>query len=181
MGGLVKEPDLNVSRPPVAQPLSVRRLKHPDPAELALLADLDREAFGPTGLREYDLALMAHAGVLLVAHEAGVRVGACQLMRTVDDAGLLWVVGFYILPAFRHARRGRAFLSEIVSLLPSWGARGLMLTVHPDNVAARRLYRHFGFRRVDSLPEFYGQGEERELLILDPAVESEPAVGGKNA
>lgn len=141
---------------------------------------MDREAFGPTGLREYDLALLAHAGVLLVAEEAGVWVGACQLMRTVDDPGLLWVVGFYILPAFRHSGRGRVFLGEIVSLLPSWGARGLLLTVHPDNATARRLYRHFGFRRVDWLPEFYGQGEERDLLILDPTVQPERAAGGGN-
>jgi len=181
MGRLGKGLDLNVSQPPEAQPhLILRRLKHPEPAELALLAMLDREAFGSTGLSEYDLALMAHAGVLLVAEEAQVRVGACQLMRMVDDPGLLWVVGLYILPGFRHARRGRAFLGEIVSLLPSWGARGLVLTVHPNNEVARRLYRHFGFRRVDSLPEFYGQGEERELLILDPARESQQAVGGTN-
>ena len=143
MGRLGKGLDLNVSQPPEAQPnLILRRLKHPEPAELALLAMLDREAFGSTGLSEYDLALMAHAGVLLVAEEAQVRVGACQLMRMVDDPGLLWVVGLYILPGFRHARRGRAFLGEIVSLLPSWGARGLVLTVRyqiePTSVAYLR-------------------------------------------
>lgn len=161
----------------MAPRVSLRRLQHPDPAELALLAALDHEAFGPTGLREYDLALVARVGVLLMAEESGKLVGGCQLLRTVDDPGLLWVVGFYILPAFRHAGRGSAFFQEVLSRLPEWDARGLVLTVHPDNVTARRLYRRFGFLRVDSVPEFYGQGEERELLVLDPAPIPDPSEG----
>lgn len=114
----------------------------------------------------------------MLAEEAGETLGGCQLIRVADDPGLLWVVGFYIRPAWRRRGCGRAFLEAVVERLGAWEARGLVLTVHPHNVSALRLYQSFGFHRVDSVPEFYGYGEERELLILDPASSKGEAEGG---
>jgi ribosomal-protein-alanine N-acetyltransferase len=41
------------------------------------------------------------------------------------------------------------------------------LTVRPENVAAIRLYRAFGFRRIRLLPGYYEDGADAVLMRLN--------------
>ena len=43
------------------------------------------EAFGETGLRTYDLAVMAQAGAVFLAYVDEEIVGGCQLLRIIDE------------------------------------------------------------------------------------------------
>lgn len=147
--------------------LDIRRLSHPSAEELELLARLDREAFGDTGLRPYDLGLMARAGVVLLAYLQEELVGGCQLMRMADEPHLFWVVGLYIRPEWRSRGLGRQFLQRVIQLLPTLGASGLKLTVDVANEAARELYVRCGFVLLEEVPEFYGRGEDRHLMSLE--------------
>jgi ribosomal protein S18 acetylase RimI-like enzyme len=44
------------------------------------------------------------------------------------------------------------------------GLRRLLLTVEADNVPAVELYRSFGFTQVDTVLDFYGLTEDRDVL-----------------
>jgi len=152
------EPEWDVRLDLVASP-SAERLEE--------LARRDHEAFGPTGLRVYDVALAVHAGRVFEAKlGSGETVGGCQLVRMMQPADTLWLVGFYVLPEWRGRGVGESFLRTLILALPRLGARALRMTVAPGNEAAIRLYRRFGFRLLDTLAAAYGAGEDRYLLEL---------------
>ena len=81
--------------------MKLTRLRSPEHDLLKQLEEYDFEAFGPTGLRTYDLAVMSEAGMVLVAHIDDEIVGSCQLMRVLDEPDFFYVVGFYIRPHWR--------------------------------------------------------------------------------
>jgi ribosomal protein S18 acetylase RimI-like enzyme len=142
----------------------VRRIIRPDGQTLDELQVLEREAFGDLGLRAYDLAVMAEAGMLLVASVNEEIVGGCQLMRMMDDPGCFFVVGFYVRPGWQGRRQGEALLAEVVRQAKSKGATSLLLTVAEDNQRALNLYKKAGFGVEEHAPDIYGSGEHRLLL-----------------
>jgi ribosomal protein S18 acetylase RimI-like enzyme len=144
--------------------MTLTRVRNPGPDLLATLQEYDFEAFGATGLRTYDLAVMAQAGAVLVAHLGPDLVGSCQLMRVLDDPDFFYVVGFYIRPEWRRRHLGRELLRLVAEQSRALGAKGLVLTVAPTNVAALALYTGAGFVEDRFVPRFYGEKEDRHIL-----------------
>ncbi|MFH0917221.1 MAG: GNAT family N-acetyltransferase [bacterium] len=144
--------------------LTVERVHRPDHALLLTLEAYDRRAFGPAGLRTYDLAVMAQAGAVFLARIGGEIVGSCQLLRELDEPGFFYVVGFYIRPEWQGRGLGRDLLLAIAEESRNLDAQGLVLTVAPDNVKAVNLYRSAGFVDEAFIPHFYGEGEDRHIL-----------------
>jgi ribosomal protein S18 acetylase RimI-like enzyme len=142
----------------------VSRVRDPDSRLLKLLEQHDLEAFGPAGLRTYDLAVMAQAGAVLVAKLDGDIVGSCQLMRVLDEPDFFYVVGFYIRPGWRGRGWGRELLRLVAKESRALGAQGLVLTAAPDNVAALTLYKNAGFVEDRFVPDFYGEKEDRYIM-----------------
>lgn len=148
-----------------AQPgLSVKRVRRPSGDLLSELERYDLEAFGLTGLRTYDLAVMAEAGAVFAAYLDGSIVAGCQLMRELDEPDFLYVVGFYVRPQWQGRGIGRAFLLEIERWAHELEADGLVLTVSPGNQRALSLYESAGFARERFIPGFYGEGQDRFIL-----------------
>ncbi|MHB1344607.1 MAG: GNAT family N-acetyltransferase [Thermoleophilia bacterium] len=144
--------------------VDVVRLTRPGLEELAELAAGDEEAFGHTALRSFDLGVVARAGGLFVARVDGQTAACCQLVRTFDEPGVFWVVGFWVRPPWQGRGLGRALLTAVAREVRAAEGFGLMLTVEPDNIRAINLYSSFGFRFVEEAPEFYGPGEDRHVL-----------------
>lgn len=157
-------------RPASAEPewegksLRLVRVSNPDARLLASLEAYDRQAFGSLGLRRCDLAVMAKTGWVLLAYLRDEIVGGCQLIRMSDEPDMFYVVGIYVLPKWRGRGLGHAFLLAVAEDARSGGAAGLVLTVSPDNVKAMALYRSVGFVEEESVPDFYGDGEDRQVL-----------------
>ena len=147
-----------------AVPLAISRVEHADHDLLVTLEAYDLEAFGATGLRTYDLAVMTQAGAVYVALLGDEIVGGCQLLRVLDEPEFFYVVGFYVRPEWRGRGLGRAFLLGVAQETQGFGAEGLVLTVAPDNSAALALYRSAGFVDDRFVPDFYGKGEHRHIL-----------------
>jgi ribosomal protein S18 acetylase RimI-like enzyme len=128
------------------------------------LEGYDREAFGPGGLRTYDLAVMVEAGAVFLALVGDDVVGGCQLMRVMNDPSFAYVVGFYVRPAWQGGGLGRRFLQLVAEECRPMGMEGMILTVAPGNTPAIGLYLSAGFERESFKPAFYGPGEDRYLL-----------------
>jgi ribosomal protein S18 acetylase RimI-like enzyme len=148
----------------MSEPLILSRLRDPDHELLAQLAQYDLEAFGPTGLRTYDLAVIAEAGAVLVARLGQEIVGGCQLMRVLDEPDFFYLIGFYIRPPWRGRGLGRELLQLTADESRALGAKGLILTVAPLNAAALALYLSAGFVQDRFVPHFYGKNEDRHIL-----------------
>jgi ribosomal protein S18 acetylase RimI-like enzyme len=140
------------------------RVRDPDSDLLARLQAYDLEAFGRTGLRTYDLAIMARAGAVFIASIAGRVVGGCQLMRVLDEPDFFYVVGLYIRPEWRGRHHGRELLRLVAEESKALAAKGLILTAAPTNVPALALNEGMGFVRDGFGPHFYGENEDRYLL-----------------
>jgi ribosomal protein S18 acetylase RimI-like enzyme len=144
--------------------LTIDRVRRPAADLLAELEAYDLEAFGETGLRMYDLAVMAQAGAVFVAYVDGEIVGGCQLLRTLDEPGFFYVVGFYLRPPWQGRRLGRTFLAGVAEEIRSLGGEGMVLTVAPENKRALKLYQSVGFVVESLVPQFYGSGHDRHIL-----------------
>lgn len=144
--------------------LRLERIRSPDHELLTTLETYDTEAFGPAGLRIYDLAVMAEAGAVFVARWGEEIVGGCQIMRMLDEPDFFYVVGFYIRPQWQGRNLGRQLLELLGEESRRMGAAGLVLTVAPDNHRALRLYRSHGFVEERFVPHFYGKKEDRHIL-----------------
>jgi ribosomal protein S18 acetylase RimI-like enzyme len=144
--------------------MEIERVRRPGTELLAELAQYDHDAFGPTGLRAFDLALVAWTGRLYVGTVEGQVVSCCQLLRMLDRPHLVWIVGFYVRPAWQGRGLGRRMLEWVLADLSSFGARGIELTALPENARALKLYFSAGFEQVDEMPEMYGEDEHRVML-----------------
>ena len=144
--------------------MALNRVRNPGQALLRQLEEYDVEAFGATGLRTYDLAVMAQAGAVLTAQVGDEIVGGCQLMRVLDEPDFFYVVGFYVRPQWRGRHLGQELLRLVAGESQALGAKGLVLTVAPTNVAALALYRGAGFVEDRFVPHFYGEKEDRYIL-----------------
>lgn len=144
--------------------LTVKRIVRPDVSTLARLQEYDFEAFGETGLRTYDFAVVAKAGVVLAAYAGEEIVGGCQLLRMVDEPEFFFVVGFYLRPGWQGRRLGKAFLLAVAQEARTRDAAGLLLTVMPHNKRALGLYTSVGFVDEAFVADFYGRGEDRHVL-----------------
>jgi ribosomal protein S18 acetylase RimI-like enzyme len=156
-----------MSEAPVpAEELVLTRILRPDHDMLVTLEAYDFEAFGLTGLRTYDLAVMAQAGAVYVAGLHDEVVGGCQLLRLLDEPGFFYVVGFYVRPKWQRRHVGRALLSAVAEEIEKLGGEGMLLTVAPTNTRAINLYKSAGFVEESFIPHFYGTGEDRHILRL---------------
>ena len=144
--------------------LTLLRIRRPGHDLLETLQTYDFEVFGPTGLRTYDLAVVAEAGAIFVARVGEEIVGSCQLLRVLDEPGFFYVVGFYIRPQWQGHGFGRQFLELVAAESRRLGAEGLVLTVSPRNIRAMNLYQSAGFVDEAFVPDFYGAGEDRHIL-----------------
>lgn len=147
--------------------LELVRLVRPTTAKLIELAAYDREAFGETGLRSYDLGVVARAGALYVGMVGDTIAASCQLMRMMDEPGMFWVLGFYVRPDYQGQGVGRDLLRAVSKEVHRYGGCGLMLTADPDGATALNLYLRFGFKVVEQVADFYGPGEDRFVLRWD--------------
>lgn len=122
------------------------------------------EAFGETGLRKYDLAVMSEAGAVFLVRSGEKIAGSCQLLRVLDQPEFFYVVGFYVRPPWQGRGVGKAFILAVAEQARAAGAVGLVLTVAPDNTRAMELYQSVGFVDEGCTPEFYGRGQDRHIL-----------------
>lgn len=144
--------------------LSISRIFHADHALLVKLEGYDREVFGPTGLRTYDLAVVTQAGAIYLGQIDREIVGSCQFLRMVDEPDFFYVVGFYIRPEWQGRGLGKAFLLGVAEEIKKLGAAGMVLTVDPENTPALNLYQHTGFADQTFIRDFYGEGHDRYIM-----------------
>ena len=62
---------------------------------------------------------------------------------------------------------GSALLARSLSVLAGQGARGAKLEVRRGNDAAIALYRSFDFERLRTIPDYYADGEDALLFVVD--------------
>ena len=105
-----------------------------------------------------------------IAYKDDELIGYGGFWLVVDEAHITSVT-------VRHEQRGRKYGEQLlVHLLDdaaASGARIATLEVRPSNIAARELYRKFGFRAVGVRKNYYVTSKE-DALIMTKDIEQPP-------
>jgi len=105
---------------------------------------------------------------LLAVHVEGTGtapVGMATGTPAPDRSGRAELISLWVDPAARSGGVATALITAIARWAASTGAATLVLSVMPDNVAARRTYERNGFAVSDE-PGDLPSGGRRELVML---------------
>jgi len=132
----------------------------------AVLA-IERRAFAQPWTRTFfETELGATQARCMVAFDEGpatTLVGYSVRWRVADEVHLLNVA---VHPVERGSGVGRCLVEAVIDEGRSSGARVVYLEVRAGNVAARRLYRHLGFRDLGVRRGYYGPGQDAIVMEL---------------
>ena len=147
--------------------------------DLGQVLRIEREAF-----REYSYGTWTFLNHVfrdrrgfLVAEDGSGRVLGFALVRR--SGGWLFrrrggITSIAVDASFRRRGIAARLLREALAFLADFGAEEITLEVHADNKPATALYRKFGFRHEEWLPNYYGPGQPGVRMILERRKESAP-------
>jgi ribosomal protein S18 acetylase RimI-like enzyme len=132
------------------------------PDELCAIGDLRVTAYRADGFlsatSSYAPTLRALGtngeGEILVAEAAGQLAGTVMLQLTAHQSRLVTgpdeaeIRALAVAPAARRLGTGRALLTAVIARAAQRGVRHLVLCTQVEMLAAQRLYRQAGFRRL---------------------------------
>jgi len=83
------------------------------------------------------------------------------------DPPLAQIINIYIIPERQREGLGSFLMHYVLDYLRSLCVNTLTLEVRPTNTAAQEFYRSFGFQKVSVRRNYYENGEDADLLLLN--------------
>jgi ribosomal-protein-alanine acetyltransferase len=141
--------------------------------DLAAAVELERMCFGSGSFsltkRQLQYLQRRPTAVFLVAEQQGTVVGqGVALVRQHRSGASGRIYSLATHPERRGQGIGESLLRSMVEELGARGVRRVYLEVDEDNAAAIRLYERRGFRKVGTLPNYYGRGRDAVHMIYEP-------------
>jgi ribosomal-protein-alanine N-acetyltransferase len=129
------------------------------------IMEIDKEAFSPRN-PVYDVYIyVTYGSDLLVADIGGKVVGYVAVMDI--DRETSKIVSLAVKKEFRRKGIGYKLLSTAIERCKERGKKKVMLEVRISNYPAQNLYKKIGFKIVDIIPNYYQDGEDAYLMVLD--------------
>ena len=129
------------------------------------IMEIDKEAFSPRN-PVYDVYIyVTYGSDLLVADIGGKVVGYIAVMDM--DRETSKIVSLAVKKEFRRRGIGTKLLSTAIERCRERGKKRVMLEVRVSNYPAQNLYKKIGFKIVDVIPNYYQDGEDAYLMVLD--------------
>ena len=149
--------------------VNIVEIKNFDNKLIARVKELENKNLGSeASINEWIIPVIIRYGKLAVVQKAddGEIIGVWELIKNWDDNQSAFVHSFYIDREFREQGVGKIFLSKIISMLKAENLKTIELTVDPENEAALKLYKEYGFTVIDLRKDEYGSGVDRCLMRL---------------
>ena len=135
-----------------------------DRKDVPAAVELERACFSPSvSLKKRQLQYLQQrrSAVFLVAEQGGALVGeGIALLRQHKTGTTGRIYSLAVDGRSRGQRIGDKLLSAMLDTLAGRGARRVYLEVEQGNAGAIRLYERHGFRRIGTLPDYYGKGKD---------------------
>lgn len=149
----------------------IREIKGIDWRLVGRLERLEKRNLGRrASINRWVIAVIIRYGKFIVAQKSGNDsdiIGVCELIRSWKSRNSAFIHSFYVDKGYRKKGVGKKLLQEVIANLKNDGFREIELTVDPGNKAANRLYKSFGFKRIDFRKNEYGRGVNRDLMRLE--------------
>lgn len=114
--------------------------------------------------KEFDFTVMDEASYVLVINNT--LVGIC--MMTIND--IACITAFAISEGYRGKGYGKMLMMECLSNAISEGVDKFCLHVEVTNKPAIKLYESFGFIKVETVKEYYEQGQDAYYMIKNAEI-----------
>ena len=147
----------------------VKQIEDPDPVLVDTLCRMEVENLGQeAAVNQWILPVIIRYGRIYIAgnNKDGRIIGVCEIIRSYQVPSTAFIYSFYTDNKFRNRGIGKLLLGKVLDGLRNDFFKMVQLTVDPDNIAAARLYRSFGFKKADIRKNEYGRGVHRHLLSL---------------
>ncbi|HZZ42410.1 MAG TPA: GNAT family N-acetyltransferase [Tepidisphaeraceae bacterium] len=138
--------------------------------DLAAAVELERSCFTAHSLKKRQLQYLQQrrSAIFLVAEEGGRVIGDGIALVRKHKSGLTGrIYSLAVASEFRGKGIGLKLLDAMVDSLAARGVRRVYLEVDAANEAAMRLYDRAGFRRLGSLPDYYGEGKDGVHMVKE--------------
>ncbi|GAB6138329.1 GNAT family N-acetyltransferase [Halanaerobaculum tunisiense] len=147
--------------------LRVERLTTTQQEIIDQLVDIETEAFGAGGLNQWGLVPFIHHGAVYIIYQADKPVGVIEYMRDLDQPKQAYLYGLAISEEYQGQGLGQKLLDYSLQQMQKLGITRVELTVDPANEPAVKLYRKFGFQKIDFRQAEYGPAEDRLIIYLN--------------
>ncbi len=128
------------------------------------IVEIDEEAFGNRNAVYDAYVYITFGSDLIVADMGGKVVGYIALMNQGKDAK---IISFAVRRQFRGMGIGTKLLRTAIERCKQRGNEKLYLEVRVSNHVAQRLYKKNGFEIIDVIPNYYNDGEDAYLMVLN--------------
>ncbi len=146
--------------------IAVEVLDRNDAAAVARLVQIEKDAFGPHGLTEWEIVPFVRHGLVALLKVDNEIVGGAQFLRDWREPAHAYLFGIAVDSSCRGKGFGTHFLSECLTLLKTYGMQTVELTVDASNLAAVRVYQQkLGFVTAEIRENEYGNGENRLVMV----------------
>lgn len=133
--------------------------------DLPILAILEKEVFDDLA---YSVDLLRvffnlFQSTWYVAERDGDLAGYALVGLSPDNRDG-WLLGLAVSDRHRGRKLGSTLMGRALTSMMEYDACDAYLTVRPGNDAARSIYRDFEFEHVEQVPNYYWNGEPRDVL-----------------
>ena len=160
-------------RAPFPMPIHEPVIRKARKEDLTAAMSMEQSSFTSFGLNKRQLHYhqQRESSIFLVAEQAEQVVGdGIALVRTHKTGVSGRIYSLVVRDDCRGQKIGAKLLSAMLAELVARGVRRVYLEVESSNTAAVRLYERTGFRRIGTLPDYYGKGQDAIHMMCDAAV-----------
>ncbi len=149
----------------------IQEIRSVDWKLVSKIVELERRNLGrKASINQWVIPVIIRYGKFIIAQKSRNNsdiIGVCELVRSWRSKHAAFIHSFYIDKGYRRKGIGRKLLQKVIDILKNDGFKEIELTVDPDNEAADRLYKNFGFKKVGLRKNEYGRGVDRNLMRLE--------------
>ncbi len=128
------------------------------------IVEIDAEAFSNRNPVYDAYVYITFGSDLIVADIGGKVVGYIALLDYGRDVK---IISFAVKREFRGRGIGSKLLKTAIDRCKQRGRDRILLEVRVSNEVAQRLYKKNGFEIIDVIPNYYNDGEDAYLMVLN--------------
>lgn len=143
------------------------QIKNNDKEIVDRIKEIDRGAFGDTGIDEWIIVPFLRHGRIMVLKYDNKIVGSCVFFRDWENQTLAYLYSIAVDSSYRGKGLGTRFLKDCLSMIKKEGIECVELTVDASNHGAVKVYKEkLGFEVVGQRDNEYGEGEDRLVMEI---------------
>ncbi len=157
------------------------KLRLVEERDLKEVLKIERHSFpNPFSFDFFQLLLVSCSNWFIVASKGlGRNQGKSEILGYAVANILQWdrgqighIISVAVKPEHRRKRIGINLMKDLIQRLRSDNCVQVRLEVRTTNIAALEMYRKLGFHEVDFIPNYYLEGEDASVQVLDLDVSS---------